>query len=64
MTTSRTVEQLRGALARIALVAAQIAACHERFGPDRPWGFADPSSWKCSRRHCEAWHSCPGGGGL
>ena len=64
VTTHRSMSQLRGALARIAQVAAQIVACHERFGPDRPWGFADPSGWKCSRRYCEAWGSCPGGGGV
>jgi len=52
-----------GALARIAQVAAQIVACHERFGQDRPWGFADPTGWKCSACSCEAWHSCPGGAG-
>ena len=64
VTTGRSTAQLRGALARIAQVAAQIAGCYERFGPDRPWGFADPTGWKCSPRYCEAWHSCPGGGGL
>jgi hypothetical protein len=64
VTTRRSTAQRRGALARIAQVAAQIVACHERFGPDRPWGFADPSGWKCSRRYCEAWGSCPGGGGV
>jgi hypothetical protein len=64
VTTSRSTEQLRGALVRIAQVAAQIAACYERFGPDRPWGFADPTGWKCSPRYCEHWHSCPVGAGL
>jgi hypothetical protein len=48
--TTRTAGQLRGALARIAQVARQIVACHERFGPDEPWGFADPAGWKCSER--------------
>jgi hypothetical protein len=62
VTTSRSRAQLRGALARIAQVASQIVACYERFRPERPWGFADP--WTCSRRDCEAWSSCPGGGGL
>ena len=64
VTTSRSTEQLRGALVRIAQVAAQIVACYERFGPERPWGFADPTGWKCSPRYCEAWSSCPGGAGL
>ncbi|MGZ4224408.1 MAG: hypothetical protein ACXVHB_26145 [Solirubrobacteraceae bacterium] len=64
VTTRRSRTQLRGALARIAQVAAQIVACHERFGPDRPWGFADPTGWKCSPRYCESWHNCPGGDGL
>jgi PD-(D/E)XK nuclease superfamily len=62
--TSRSTGQLRGALARIAQVARQIVAYYERFGPDEPWGFADPSGWKCSQRYCEAWGSCPGGAGL
>jgi len=62
--TSRTVGQLRGVLARLALAASQIAACYERYGPDQPWGFADPTSWKCSPRYCHAWASCPGGKGL
>ena len=48
--TGRTIGQLRGVLARVALAASQIAACYERYGPDQPWGFADPTSWKCSRR--------------
>jgi hypothetical protein len=64
VTTHRSTSQLRGTLARIAQVAAQIVACHERFGPDRPWGFADPTGWKCSPRYCEHWRGCPGGGGL
>jgi hypothetical protein len=64
VTTSRTVGQLRGALVRIAQVARQIVASYEQFGPDEPWGFADPSGWKCSARYCEAWGSCPGGAGL
>jgi hypothetical protein len=51
-------------LARIALAAGQIAALHEHFGPDQPWGFADPTGWKCSERFCSAWASCPGGAGL
>ena len=64
VTTSRSTGQLRGALARIAQVARQIVACYERFGPDEPWGFADPGGWKCSERYCEAWGRCPGGAGL
>jgi hypothetical protein len=64
VTTSRSVGQLRGALARIAQVARQIVVSYERFGPDEPWGFADPSGWKCSARYCEAWGSCPGGAGV
>ena len=62
--TQRTHGQLRAALARIALAAAEIDAYHRRFGADRPWGFADPTSWKCSERFCSAWSSCPGGRGL
>jgi hypothetical protein len=64
VTTRRSTGQLRGALVRIAQVARQIVACYERFGPDEPWGFADPGGWKCCERYCEAWRSCPGGAGL
>jgi hypothetical protein len=64
ITTQRTAGQLRGTLARIAIAAAQIAALYEKFGPDQPWGFADPSGWKCSRRYCSHYTSCPGGAGL
>jgi hypothetical protein len=64
ITTHRTKGQLRAALARIALAAAEIDAYYRRFGSDRPWGFADPTSWKCSERFCSAWSSCPGGRGL
>jgi PD-(D/E)XK nuclease superfamily len=64
VTTARSIGQLRGALARIAQVARQIVASYERFGPDAPWGFAEPSGWKCSARYCEAWRNCPGGAGL
>jgi hypothetical protein len=61
--TSRTTRQLRGTLVRIAQAASQIAACYERFGPDQPWGFADPTSWKCSPRYCPHHAACPGGAG-
>jgi hypothetical protein len=64
VSTSRTTGELRGILARLALAASQIAAAYERYGPDQPWGFADPTSWKCSPRFCHAWRSCPGGHGL
>jgi hypothetical protein len=64
VTTSRTPGQLRAMLARIAQAAGQIDACYERFGPDQPWGFADPTGWKCSERFCSAWRRCPGGHGL
>ena len=64
VTTARSTGQLRGALVRIAQAARQIVACYERFGPDEPWGFADPTGWKCSERYCEAWRTCPGGAGL
>jgi hypothetical protein len=64
ITTRRTAGQLRGSLARVAQAASQIAAYYERFGPDQPWGFADPAGWKCSRRYCQHWLACPGGAGL
>ena len=63
-TTTRSVGQMRATLARIALAASEITAAYERLGPDRPWGFADPTSWKCSSRFCAAWGNCPGGAGL
>jgi len=64
ITTGRTVGQMRATLARIALAASELAATHERLGPDRPWGLADPTHWKCSPRFCPAWSTCPGGRGL
>jgi hypothetical protein len=64
ITTRRTPGQLRATLARIALAASQIQAYYQRFGPDRPWGFADPTGWKCSPRYCSHWDGCPGGAGL
>jgi hypothetical protein len=62
--TERTIGQMRAALARIALAASEIAAYDAGFGPDRPWGLAEPISWKCSERYCAHWDSCPGGAGL
>jgi hypothetical protein len=65
VTTARSTGQLRASLARVAQAASQIAACYERFGPDQPWGFADPTSWKCSPRYCAHFeNACPGGAGL
>jgi hypothetical protein len=64
ISTTRTVGQMRGVLARIALAASQIAAAYERYGPDHSWGFADPTSWRCSAKFCHAWSGCPGGRGL
>jgi hypothetical protein len=64
VTTTRSTGQLRATLARIAQAASQIAALDDRYGPDEPWGFADPSSWKCSARYCAHHRRCPGGGGL
>jgi hypothetical protein len=46
--TGRTTGQMRGVMARLALAASQIAAAYERYGPDHPWGFADPIGWRCS----------------
>ena len=62
--TRRTVGQMRATLARIGQAASQIVALYERYGPDEPWGFADPSGWKCSPRYCSHHARCPGGGGL
>ena len=52
--------QLRATLARIAQAASQIAALYERYGPDEPWGFADPSGWKCSPALLRAPRALPG----
>ena len=57
VTTTRTVGQQRATLARIAQAASQIHALYERYGPDEPWGFADPTSWKCSERYCQHWRA-------
>ena len=62
--TRRSVRELRATLLRIAQAASQIHALYERYGPDEPWGFADPSGWKCSHRYCGHYPRCPGGGGL
>ena len=62
--TTRTIGQMRATLARLALAAIEITATYERLGPDRPWGFADPTSWKCSERFCGSFGTCPGGRGL
>ena len=62
--TRRTPAQLRTTLVRIAQAASQITALYERYGPDEPWGFADPSGWKCSARYCGHYTRCPGGGGI
>jgi hypothetical protein len=62
--TTRTVGELRAVLARVALAASQLEALYERFGPERPWGFADPTGWQCSERYCPHWRECPGGAGL
>jgi hypothetical protein len=64
ITTTRTVGQQRASLARIAQAASQIAAYYTRFGPDEPWGFADPAGWKCAPRYCAHHAACPGGAGL
>ena len=64
ITTRRAPGQLRAMLVRIAQAASQIDAYYRRFGPDEPWGFADPGGWKCSPRYCAHHPRCPGGGGL
>jgi hypothetical protein len=62
--TTRTIGQMRATLARFALAASEIVATFERLGPNRPWGLADPTSWKCSSRYCDHFATCPGGAGL
>ena len=59
-TTTRSVGQMRATLARIALAASEITAAYERLGPDRPWGFADPTSWKCQLGFCARLGKLPG----
>lgn len=49
--TSRSIGQLRGALARIAQAVSDTVASYERFGAEQPWGFTDPTGWKCSARY-------------
>ena len=63
-TTTRGVGQMRSSLARVAQAASQIAALHDRYGPQCSWGFADPTGWRCGPRYCSHWTSCPGGAGL
>ncbi len=69
--TRRTRHQLESFLARIAIVATQINALHESLGPERPWGFAAPGTWKCEPnaagtegKYCPHWSTCPAGAGL
>jgi len=69
--TRRTQHQLEGFFARIAMVATQINALHETLGPERPWGFAAPGTWKCEPnsagtegKYCAHWSTCPAGAGL
>src|SRR4051794_35190793 len=62
--TRRSVGELRATLVRIAQAASQIHALYERYGPDEPRGFADPSGWKCLPHYCGHYARCPGGGGL
>ena len=62
--TQRTVGQMRAVRMRIAQAANSIVASYERYGPERPWPFADPGSWSCSRKYCFAYDRCPGGAGL
>ena len=57
VTTTRTAGQQRATLARIAQAASQIHALYERYGPDEPWGFADPTGWKCCERYCPHWRT-------
>ena len=64
VSTQRTRGQPRSSFARVALGPSQIDAYYQRFGLDCPWGFADPSSWKCTPRYCSNWDGCPGGAGL
>jgi hypothetical protein len=64
VTTTRTTGQLRAVLARIAQAASHITALYERFGPDEPWDFADPTGWKCTARYCDRFPGCIGGAGL
>jgi hypothetical protein len=62
--TTRTVGQMRAIRARVALAASQIVATYERYGAERPWGYAEPTHWQCSPRFCAHWADCPGGAGL
>jgi truncated hemoglobin YjbI len=44
--TSMTEHDMRAVLARFAQTATSIWAAYEKFGPDRPWGYAS-QEWKC-----------------
>ena len=74
--TTRTPQQMRSVFMRAAMVASQIHAAYQQFGPERPWGFAEPGSWKCEPddssarngkpthgRFCTHWAHCPMGAG-
>jgi PD-(D/E)XK nuclease superfamily protein len=62
--TERDQRQLAGFWLRVAIAARQLAAYHNRFGPDEPWPFAAPDHWCCSADFCEFYERCPGGAGL
>ena len=74
--TRRSTAQMRSVFMRVAMVAGQIHAAYRQLGPDRPWGFAEPGSWKCEAdedsardarptrgRFCTHWAHCPMGAG-
>jgi hypothetical protein len=64
VTTERDQRRRRGALARFTAMANGVAALYKEIGPEGPWPLADPTSWKCSKRFCEHFASCPGGAGF
>jgi hypothetical protein len=63
VTTTRSVGQLRGALVRIAQVARQIVVSYERFGPDEPWGFADPGAGSAAHATARRERAAPAAAG-
>ena len=61
--TRRTPSQMRMTRMRIARVAEAIVASYERYGPERPWSFAEPGHWSCDARFCDHFRGCPAGAG-
>lgn len=69
--TQRSMTDLEAHFAYVAGVASTIDALYRTRGPDRPWGFAAPGSWRCepnaertAGKYCPHWATCPRGIGV